>query len=233
MPGITMWELAKIVLRNRNATNPYTNFNRLRSLHRRGLPDVLAVSSQSRQEFLREHGISANHVPIGWSPHAHDHYEGWPKDIDALFLGNTSRAPRRRRYLRKLKKEFTPLLVKGSWRDPECWGEKRKELLNRTKIFINIHRHPNEFEGFRLLQGMANKALVISEPIYKPAPYEPGIHFVSVPIDRMANSIRHYLENPEEREKIANAGYEFATKKLTLENSINKLMALIRERMYG
>lgn len=230
-----MWELAKIALRNRNVTNPYSNFSQLRSLHQVGLPDVLVVSSQARQEFLHEQGISAYHVPLGWSHYAHDQYEGRQKDIDVLFLGiaDLLRTPRRRQCLRRLRKESISPLVKGSWSDPECWGEKRKELLNRAKIFINIHRYPSEFEGARLLRGMANKALVISEPIYRPAPYEPGIHYVSVPMEKMASAIRYYLEHAEQREKIADAGYEFVTKKLSIENSINKVIKLIQERMHA
>jgi hypothetical protein len=182
-----------------------------------------------------EQGISAYHVPIGWSPYAHDRYEGKPKDVDALFLGISDplRTPRRHKCLRRLEEEPISLLIKGSWRDPDCWGNKRKELLNRTKILINIHRHPNEFEGFRLLLGMANKALVISEPIYKPAPYEPGVHYISVPMEKMADTIRYYLKNAGERERIANEGYEFVTQKLTLENSLNRVIPLIQEKIHA
>jgi glycosyltransferase involved in cell wall biosynthesis len=230
LPGLSIRELAKIALRDRRATDVYTNYYRLRSLHRKGLPDILTVSSLAWQEFLQEHDIPARHVPIGYSSHAHDHYEGGPKNIDVLFLGEW-RIPRRRRRLQRLKKKSIPLLIKGSWHDPECWGEKRKELLNRTKILLNIQRYPGEISGFRLLQGMANRALVISEPIYKPEPYQPGVHYVSTPMDRMADTIRYYLKNTGESEKIVNAGYELVTKKLTIENSLNKMISLIRERI--
>jgi hypothetical protein len=54
-PLPTMRELAKIALRDARASDVYTNYFLLRALAQRGLPDVLAVSTRGRADFLAEH----------------------------------------------------------------------------------------------------------------------------------------------------------------------------------
>jgi len=95
---------------------------------------------------------------------------------------------------------------------------------------LNIHRYPGDLTGYRLLQGMANQALVISEPIYKPAPYIPDMHYVSVSVEEMADAIRYYLNNNEERMKIVNAGYRLVTKELTIENTLKRVFRLVNNQ---
>ena len=119
----------------------------------------------------------------------------------------------------------------GSWFDPAFWGEDRTRLLNRTKIFLNIARYPGELPGFRLILGMANKALVVSEPIYRPAPYVPGKHFVSCALEEMPDVIRHYLDHDLKREQIANEGYRLVSREVTLRQSVTKILNLLDERL--
>ena len=54
LPWLNLREVAKVVLRDARATDVYTNYFTLRSLHRVGIPDVLVLSSRGRQEFLAE-----------------------------------------------------------------------------------------------------------------------------------------------------------------------------------
>ena len=225
-PRLSLREIARILRRDVRATDVYTNYFRLRSLARKGLPDLLVAPTLGRREFLAERGIPAHWVPLGSDP-SRGYDMGLSRDIDVLFLG-TLEVPRRRRIIKRLRRSGINLLAMGSRFDPACWGENRTRLLNRTKIFLNISRFPGELPDTRLILGMANKALVISEPIYNPAPYILGTHYLSAPIEELPEVIRYYLTHGDERERIVNEGHRFVTQEVTMARSVSRILELIR-----
>lgn len=230
-PRLHLREIAKILLRDSRATDVYSNHWRLAALHRQGLPDVLVASTPARRAFLAEQGIDAHFVPLGYVADRYGGDLGLSRDIDVLFLG--ALVPRRKKLLRQLERRGVELRKMGSWFDPACWGENRTRLLNRTRIFLNVARYPGELPGLRLILGMANKALVVSEPIHDPGPYVPGRHFVSCALEEMPDVIRHYLENPDERRRIAAEGHRLVTEEVTLERSVGQILGLIDAEMAG
>jgi hypothetical protein len=153
---------------------------------------------------------------------------GLARDIDTVFLG-TLDVPRRNGILRELEERGVAVMRAGSWFDPAFWGERRTQLLNRTKILLNFARTPAEFSGYRLLLGMANKALVISEPLYCPEPYLPGTHFVMAPIEEIPDRVQHYLDHEEERRQIVEEAYRFVLQEVTLQRSVSKILGLLSE----
>ena len=226
-PRLHAREIAKILLRDPNATDVYTNDRRLRRLHRRSLPHVLAVSSLDGADYLLERAITAAHVPLGYLP-SHGRDLGLERDIDVLFLGALN-VPRRRRLLRRLRARGIDVMAEGSWRDPAFWGENRTQLINRAKIFLNLQRYPGAFSGRRLILGMANKALVVSEPFTSPAPYVPGKHFVGAPFEELAAVIERYLADERARRQIVEAGHAFVTQELTMVRSVGRILELARD----
>lgn len=233
-PRLHLREIVKILLRHSSATDVYTNYFRLRSLLRRGLPDLLVVSTLSRREFLAERGISAHWVPLGYHPSLGCDL-GLARDIDVLFLGDV-KIPRRKPLLAQLQQHKVNLMAVGDWSDPAYWGENRRRLLNRTKIFLNVQRYTGELSGQRLLIGMANKALVISEPMYNPAPYVSGKHYLTATIEEMPEVIRYYLAHEDERRTLVEDAYRLVTQEVTLEHSLSRILTLIktqRGRLHG
>jgi len=222
-PWLSVREVAKIMLRDPRATDVYTNYRTLRSLQRAGIPDVLVLSSRGRQEFLAERGIAGDFAALGCGT-SMGRDLGMLRDIDVLFLGILN-VPRRNRLLAALRKQGINLTMAGSWSDPSLWGEARTRLLNRTKILVNLARTPSEFSGYRLSLGMANGALVVSEPIYRPEPFLPGTHFVMVSTENMAAGIRHYLEAEDERRIITDTAARFVKEHATLERSTERIVA--------
>jgi glycosyltransferase involved in cell wall biosynthesis len=151
------------------------------------------------------------------------------RDIDVLFLGEY-RVRRRSRILRRLKREGTDVVLLGSQSPTKgYWGEARTELLNRTKILLHLPRYPGHLSD-RILMGMANGALVVSEPMYLPDPYEPGVHYVESSVDQMAETVRRYLADEESRRRITDAAYRFVTQELRLEGTYARLMELAAPR---
>ena len=218
-------EMAKIMLRDVRATDRYTNLSRLRKLNRQGWPDQLIVSSQAWQESLAERGIAAH-----WVPYGYEIGDGAPcagsRDIEALFLGDLN-VPRRKRLIKQLRRAGVHLTAKGSWFDKELWGEERTRMINRAKAFLNLQRYPGEISAHRLILGMANKSLVVSEPIYRPAPFIPGEHYVEAEVGEMPEILRFYQTHCEEREAIVDRAYRFVTSELRMETSLSSILSLV------
>ena len=218
-------ERAKILLRDARATDPYTNVRRLQGLARHGLPDRLVVSSAGAQEYLEEIGLRSVHVPPGYhSDHGCD--LGLDRDIDVLFIGSLD-VPRRRHALRALRRCGVEVEAVGDWGDSRFWGESRTHLLNRARIVLNLSRHEGQFSGERLILGMANRALVVSECMYRPEPFVAGEHYVEAPLREIPSVVERFLADPEARERIATAGHRFVTHELTLDRSAQRIVELI------
>jgi len=228
-PRLTAREIAKIVLRDERATDVYTNYYRLRQLHRQGMIDLCVVTSRSRQQFLEEKGIPAEFVPLGF-------HEGMgrlmnlERDIDVLFIGSLDDS-RHRRALRFLKRKGIDVKALGSWKPGPTWGETRTQLINRAKIFLNIQRHPGQYSGYRMLLGMGNGAMVLSEPVHEPFPYEPGAHYVESTIHDMPETITRYLSDEPSRLAIAARGHGFATESLTIGRSMRQMISLMESML--
>ena len=69
--------------------------------------------------------------------------------------------------------------------------------MNRTRIFLNVSRQPGQFSGERLVIGMANRALVLSEPIYRPTPFVPGVHYLEAALDSWPELVESLLADEE------------------------------------
>ena len=223
---LSLREMAKIALRDRRATDVYTNAARLERLAAARLPDVLVTSARIRQEYLAARGIASHFVPLGYHADFHGADLGLERDIDVLFLG-TMQVPRRRRLVAELRAAGVHVRSEGSWHDLGAWGEERTRLLNRAKILLNLLRHPGDFPGLRLILGMANGAMVLSEPMAEADPYVAGRHYVEAPVAEMPSTIRRYLSLPEERGRIAAEGRHLVTEELTMRRSVERILALV------
>ena len=226
-PRLTFREIAKILLRDRRCTDVYTNYRTIRELLRKGVINQLIVTTRGRQDFLAERGLTSAWVPLGFAPHHGSSLE-LKRDIDVLFLG-MAQVPRRQRILKRLESMGLNVVVKGDWHDPDCWGEARTRLLNRTKILLNFPRTEGEMSGLRFILGMSNKALVVSEPVYRPDPYTSGVHFLSAPINEIPEVVEHYLKNEAARVHLTEAAFEHLHREVTLERSVEQLVRLLEQ----
>jgi hypothetical protein len=225
---LTVRELAKVVLRDGRINDHYSNARHLRGLASTGAADVLAVAIRAYQAYLAQEDISSEFVPVGYDP-SQGRLLGLERDIGVIFLGDF-RLRRRRRILRRLEREGVDILTLGDYSNPNLWGGARTDLMNRTKIALNIPRLEGHLPDIRLLVAMATGALVVSEPLYLPDPYEPGVHYVETPVQRMAETIRHYLADDDARLRITAAAHAFVTTEmLTLKGSFARLLTLAAE----
>lgn len=226
---LNLREVGKILLRDRRISDPHSNARHLRRIGPEGIVDLLTVATRSYQAFLAQEGIDSELVPVGYHP-VHGERLELERDIDVLFLGDL-RVGRRKRIFRRLERNRLPVHAVGSYSDPEHWGEGRTQLLNRSKILLNLPRHRGLLADLRLIFGMANGALVLSEPVYLPDPYVPGKHYVEAEVEEMAATAQRYLQDEEARRRITDAAHAFVTEELTLERSFADLLALAARRV--
>jgi hypothetical protein len=220
----TLRERVKRWLGDPRTNDVDSNLASLLALHQERLVDVWAVSTPARQAVLRERGIKAGLAPLGYEPDRDGRPLDRARDIDVLFLGEVVR--RRRGLLRRLERGGLRVEVRGSWYDPDCWGEARTGLLNRTRVFLNLARHPGELPGYRFVLGMANGCLVASEPVYLPGWFQPGVHYLEASPERLADAILTILGDEPRRCAVAAAGTRLVQHELTLERSVQRLLEM-------
>jgi hypothetical protein len=201
-------------------------FGQLKQVKEQGLLDVLAVTSSSRAEYLKQRGLDPIVAPLGYHPtYGEDRHID--RDIDVAFLGNTS-APRRQQLLPKLFNELEELGINVTV-ETFLYGDKRTEFLNRSRILLNVLRAPQDFVGQRFLLASANKSLVISEPMLDHKPFVPGQHLVMAPLEKIPQTIHYYLTHEKRRQEITDMAYQFVTSELTTANSVGRILAKARQ----
>jgi hypothetical protein len=199
-----------------------TEWRWLRIARNQGWIDHWFASNLPRVQFLRNRGIDAEMIPMGYHP-------GWgrdlglPRDIEVLCLAHLDRRPRGRklRWLREALANWgcTLTLLTG------VHGATREQTLNRARIVLSLMRRPHDFPGMRVLMGLACGALVVSEAGLDTGAYVPDRHLVVAPLEQLPERIHHYLEHETERARIAAEGHRFVTEELTLKNQLTRMLA--------
>jgi hypothetical protein len=189
----------------------------LRHFRRRGLLDRLIVTSRARTHLLEQMGFKPMTIPLGYHE-AYGRDIRLTRDIDVLFLGDAG-IPRRRAILKTLDSQLRPLGIRFEIYDRGRWveGHRRTQLLNRTRILLNLFKSPADFTGHRLLLGMSNKALVVSEPFVDPFPFQRGEHFLEARAVDMVDTIAAALTDNDSRHRIVERAYEFVTRELAMQ----------------
>ncbi len=95
------------------------------------------------------------------------------------------------------------------------------EFYNKCKIILNLHYTDGTNVETRLGEAMAAGAFVISEPLA----IGHGIPFV-IESNALESDILKWLDNDNEREQIASAGYEWIWHNQTLKQQLEKILEL-------
>lgn len=105
-------------------------------------------------------------------------------------------------------------------------GAELNWLLNSSVIGINTHTENLPALENRLQTYMACRLLVLSEPLSHNDFFKPGVHFVEFRgRHELIEKARYYLEHEEERQAIAQAGYDLVVSELAARVKWPKLIA--------
>lgn len=186
---------------------------------RLGCADKVWDYSERNCALLRSLGLSAIHVPIGYSEKLSRIGNEAHKPIDVLFYGSLNE--RRRRILDALSKKCRVEVCFGAW------GAARDALIARSKIVLNLHFYSMAiFEAVRVGYLINNGIFVVSEDsVDCPHPHEN----LRVPYDELVTACLGYLADPDKRGRLAHENrLHFAT--LPMHSHIRApLSALLEE----
>jgi len=169
--------------------------------------------------------------------------------IDALFLGNATKYiyPLRFDIYHNLK----ALGIRNKWKTIVRWcpkgkslerkkqeyldkgdivGEKYADYLSRTKCFLfgtSVFKYPL----LKFFEGMASGACVFSDlPLqWKMFHFKPGENMVLINKDNWRNKLKYYLDNEDERRKIALEGYRMTMRHHTNAARARELVKFLEE----
>ena len=195
-------------------------------LAKQGNPFVLAAGSRWICQYLDKKGFDPVEAYVGY-------HQDWGEDlglecdIPVLWIGKVG-TNRRQHLLKKIRKALksrgVEVLVIDGNENPYVFGEERTILLNRTKIVLNILRTKWDNNAFRYYLSAPNHALIVTEPTLTHTPFTPGMHLVEAPLEKMADTICHYLTHEKERQQIVEQAYQLVTSELTLKHGINRIL---------
>jgi acetyltransferase-like isoleucine patch superfamily enzyme/SAM-dependent methyltransferase len=160
-------------------------------------------------EQLQQMGCRhAQHVPLGYVPQMTEPLPEEAQEIDVLFYGSLSE--KRATVLKALRQQGLNVV--------ELFGEygaERDRAIKCAKIVLNIHLYEAQiFEIVRVSYLLANHKFVLSES----SPNDPdaesfkdGVAFADY--DQIVESCLSFLQNPQERQRIAEAGFQLMTQR--------------------
>ena len=203
-------------------------------LHQNGWIDLFADISEIHANTQKKMGMDPIFAPWGATPIWFEDL-GSERDIDVLWLGNR-RNKRRSNLIDKIRGQLEEqeinMHVIDNVENPFVYGSERTQILNRTKVFIHLMTRwcDNTF-AFRFPLAASNKSLIVSEPFLTHNHLcESGVHYVSAPIETLAERIHYYIENEDERLQIVDKAHHLVTTQLTLKNSLKTIMDSLHNR---
>ncbi len=160
-------------------------------------------------------------VPVGYAP-VLTRIEPATESHDVLFYGSMN--ARRQAVLEDLARRGARVHAAFG-----VYGEERDRLVARARIVLNVHFYEARvFEIVRASYLLANRRLVVSErgcDAAEEAAFEEGIAFA--PYDRLADRCLELLRSPEERRRIADAGFR-AIAARPIEPHLRNVVAALR-----
>jgi len=173
-------------------------------------------------------GLPARYMPWGTAMRDWESLN-LERDIDVLWFGkdrSKTRTDRVNQIKQQLGRYKYNMLIVDGISNPYIFGRERIEILNRSKISINLIP-AWDFNNFPFRYHLAapNRSMVISEPFLTHNPeYKIGYHYIESPIDQFVETIVYYLEHKASREEVVQNAFDFSTNEMTLTRSINQIL---------
>ena len=181
-------------------------------------PLVLDINAVGADALARR-GIPAQHLPLGY----HESFDRWHgaadahRPIDVLFLGSLTE--RRQAVLASMASALQTMRCRFLLFEPSkpalagdpgfVTDQAKQDLLASSKVLLNIHRNEVPyFESVRVLEAVANGAVVLTEPSLDLTPFRAVDHIVTAPLETLAATCRVLVSDPQWCSEVRTAAYE-------------------------
>ncbi len=190
---------------------------------------VFVAQKRAMEDFAKE-GISSEWLPHAFEPEAyHDlelkkPFECLIKKYDVAFVGNVNNE-KRIDFLDRMFKEF-PNFYFGQARFQEA-----AKKFSQAKICLNIsHVDDINMRTFEIM-GSGNFLLTEWLPTIEEL-FKDGVHCAMYKtFDEAVDKAKYYLAHDEEREKIAQAGYEECMKFHKIDDRVDRMLEVIKTKL--
>jgi hypothetical protein len=203
-----------------NVREPLTQL----ALLRRHAPafDRIVIDTQTRAEGALTAGLDVAVVPFGY----HAAYAGAlaapaaERDIDVLSLANVDRKARRYRLLSEIEATLRQSGVELAQVEQHTYGAARTKVLGRSRVVIDIHRVPDSHPLYRFILAAAAGAAMVTEPLERPEPLVPGVHYVEAATPRLGEATLELLADEPRRRRIVDAAQTLLAGELSLRHTL-------------
>lgn len=181
--------------------------------------DFVFVAQKQAVEMMKRDGVeNPIWLPHGFEPAAYPKGDVFTKKYDVCFVGNVN-SRNREEALDRLFSEFPNFY----------FGQKRFEdaaqKFAESKIVFNIAMTYDL--NMRVFEAMGTGSFLLTNwiPTIEEV-FEDGKHLVLYrSLDEMVDKAKYYLAHDEEREKIAQSGYEEVMAKHTIQHRMNVILS--------
>jgi len=217
---------------------PGTHWFELTRAHAASAGAVVDIYPNAVRELGRG-GVRAEHFRLGYSDFwdRWDREEGRERPVDVLHLGavNERRLRALAGFAGTLWPHRTRLLIppekpKTRERADFLLGEAKWECLRSSKILLNLHRQESAyFEWVRVLEGISNGCVLVSEHSPGCEPLVPGEHFVSGTLENLALLADHLLRDEARLATMRLAAYDHVRAELPMRPAAERLVAVAED----
>jgi hypothetical protein len=206
-----------------NVREPLSNMAQLRR-HAAAF-DRIVIDTQARAEGAFAAGLAVEVVPFGYHPK----YAGpigatGPRDIDVVALANVSPIARRHRILRAVEDELGRSGSKLARIGGHVYGARRRSELERARVAIDVHRIPGGHPLYTFILASAAGVALVTEPLNKPEPLVPGVHYVEAVENELAGAVRELLADEPRRLRVVEAAQALLTTQLDLRRTLPRAL---------
>lgn len=206
-----------------NVREPLSNLVQLRR-HARAF-DRIVIDARSRAQGALEAGIPVEVVPFGYHPsYAGPIGASGPRDIDVVALGNVDPKARRRRILTGVEAELRRWNMALTRVSGHVYGAERRAILERARVSIDVHRIPGGYPLYNFILASAAGAALVTEPLTRPEPLVPGVHYVEAQTSDLATAARDLHRDEPRRARMVEAAQALLATDLELRRTLPRAL---------
>lgn len=212
--------------------HPGTPWFEVTADHARRCGMIMDINTDSTAELQRR-GLTVLHFQLGYSQYFDEwHGRDQPRPTDIVYMGSSDvkRDAALASYTRWWTGRKVNLLIPSEAPRTRAsgaylTGNEKHRLLGQSQILVNLHRGESRaLEWVRVLEAMANGAVVVSEHSVDSLPLIAGEHFVSAGPQTIGLLTSHLLQDEKQLGEMRAAAYDFIRDQLPLSRSVEQLL---------